>query len=67
MMTKKEAIGHFGSVAKLAKALGISVQAVHKWGEFVPPVRAYHVRAVMEGGGGEQSCNGVLNPPHSTS
>ena len=53
-MTKKEAIAHFGSIAKLAKALGISVQAIYKWGEHVPPVRAYHVEVVMRDSGGER-------------
>ncbi len=61
MMTKKEAIAQFGSIANLAKALDISVQAVHKWGDYVPPLRVHHIRQVIGGGG--QSCDGT--PPAS--
>ena len=35
-MTKKEAIKKFGSVTKLAKALGISRQAVYAWPDKLP-------------------------------
>jgi hypothetical protein len=48
MLTKKEAIDAFGSATALAKALGITVQAIGQWGEFVPTLRAYQVRAVMD-------------------
>lgn len=37
-----------GSVIKLAKRLGISRQAVHRWGEFVPKGRAYEISFLIE-------------------
>lgn len=46
-MTKQEAIDAFGSVRKLADALGITEQAVHQWGEKVPELRTYHVKAIL--------------------
>jgi hypothetical protein len=39
-MKKTEAISHFGNQAKIARAVGISRQAVSQWGEFVPPAIA---------------------------
>jgi len=46
-MEKSEAIALFGGVRKLADALGITEQAVHQWGDKVPMLRAYQVRAVV--------------------
>jgi DNA invertase Pin-like site-specific DNA recombinase len=48
MMKTLEAIKQFGGVPKIAKALGISVQAVYRWGDFVPPLRAYQLREISE-------------------
>jgi hypothetical protein len=48
MLTKKEAIEAFGSATALAKALGITVQAIGQWGEFVPALRAYQVRDIVK-------------------
>lgn len=36
-MKKQDAISHFGSKAAVARAAGISKQAVSQWGDFVPP------------------------------
>ena len=38
------AVEFFGSIAKLAKVFDISVQAVYKWGEYVPELKAYKLR-----------------------
>lgn len=35
-ITKRSAVNAFGSVRKLAEALGITTQAVYKWGALVP-------------------------------
>ncbi len=47
MMTKQQALKLFdGSSPKLAKALGISRQAIHKWGddEPIPELREMKIR-----------------------
>jgi len=44
---KQEAINAFGSVRKLAEAIGITEQAVHQWGDMVPELRAYQIKAVL--------------------
>ena len=46
-MKTQEAISHFGSVRKLAEALGLSVQAIYAWGENVPALRAYELKDLM--------------------
>jgi DNA invertase Pin-like site-specific DNA recombinase len=43
-MTLDDAIKQFGSVREIAQLLSISVQAVYKWGEEVPPLRVYQLR-----------------------
>ena len=45
-MKTRDAVSAFGNANKLAKALGISRQAITKWGENVPEVRKYHIEAV---------------------
>lgn len=50
-MTKAEAVAAFGSVRKLAEALGITEQAVHQWGEDVPSLRVYQVRELIRARG----------------
>jgi transcriptional repressor of cell division inhibition gene dicB len=50
-MTKAEAIAAFGSVRKLADALGITEQAVHQWGDMdaqIPKLRAYEIRELLD-------------------
>lgn len=49
-MKTQDAVNHFGSIRKLAAALDLSVQAIYKWGEDVPPLRAYQLRAMMKEG-----------------
>jgi len=46
-MKTNEAIKTFGSIPEIAKALGISVQAVYRWGDTVPPLRAYQLREIL--------------------
>jgi len=46
-MRKDEAISLFGSASNLAKALGITRQAVSLWGDFVPPLRVYQIRDIL--------------------
>ncbi len=45
-MTKSQAIRFAGSAAKLARVLGISDQAVSKWGEDIPALQAYRLREI---------------------
>lgn len=46
MMKTSEAIQLFGSIRRVAEALGVSVQAVYAWGDLVPPLRAYQLREI---------------------
>lgn len=46
-LTKFDAIRMFGSVRKLADALGVSEQAVHAWGYSVPQLRAYQLQEIV--------------------
>ena len=48
-MTTQEAIEHFGSVKKLADALGIWPQVIYTWGEAPPMARQYELE-VKTGG-----------------
>jgi len=48
-MKTKDAIKHFGSPKNLAKALGISKQAVSQWGTYLPEGKAFKLQ-VMTGG-----------------
>jgi len=45
---KSEAVDTFGSVTKLAIALGIQHSAVSQWGEYVPPLRGYQIHELMK-------------------
>lgn len=46
-MKTQDAIQLFGSVRKLAEALGLSVQAIYAWGDTVPELRAYQLRDIL--------------------
>lgn len=47
-MTLDDAIKQFGSVKEIANTLGISVQAVYKWADEVPPLRVYQLREAAD-------------------
>jgi len=48
-MKKKDAIEHFGSVADLAKTLGITPEAIYQWGDDVPEGRAFQIDVLTKG------------------
>lgn len=48
-MLVKEAIEHYGSVTKLAQALGVSRQCIYLWDEFVPDLQAYKLYVLTKG------------------
>jgi hypothetical protein len=39
----------FGSITRLAKAMNVSVRAVHYWGEYPPIARQYQVEILTNG------------------
>ncbi len=47
-MTKQEAIELFGTIRKLADALGVTEQAIYAWGDTVPPLRAYQIKEILQ-------------------
>lgn len=47
-MKKNEAVRHFGSITNLAKALGVSKQAVSQW-KVIPDGRQYQLEVITEG------------------
>ena len=49
-MKTKQAIKHYGSVAKLMAATGItSRQAIYAWGKFPPPLRQVQIEHITGG------------------
>lgn len=48
-MKTSAAIAHYGSTAKLAEVLGITVQAIYQWGESVPRLRALELEKLTDG------------------
>ena len=48
-MTKKQAIKHFGSISALARALGVTYEAVRQWGEVIPELRQYQLEHLTGG------------------
>ncbi|TLU75374.1 Cro/CI family transcriptional regulator [Mannheimia varigena] len=48
-MKKDEVIEHFGTLEKVAVALGISVSAVSQWGDIIPEKNAYRLQEITEG------------------
>lgn len=57
-MRKEDIIRHFGSAAAAARAFGISKQAVARWPEKVPPLRALQAEALS--GGALKADPGIL-------
>lgn len=47
-MTKSQAIQHFGSISALAKALGVTYEAVRQWAN-VPELRQYQIERITKG------------------
>jgi transcriptional repressor of cell division inhibition gene dicB len=47
-MKTDDAIAAFGDAKKLADALGIWPQAIYKWGDEVPPLRAYQIQEILD-------------------
>jgi DNA-binding transcriptional regulator YdaS (Cro superfamily) len=48
-MKKQDVIRYFGSQEKTAKALGVNQGSVSKWGETVPPLRAFEIERITNG------------------
>lgn len=48
-MKKNDVIKHFGTLEKVAVALGISVSAVSQWGEVIPEKNAYRLQEITGG------------------
>lgn len=48
-MRTQDAVAHFGSVIKLAEALGIHRSAVYQWQDTVPIGRAYQIEVLTRG------------------
>ena len=48
-MRKTDVINHFGSKSAVARALGITPQAVSIWPERVPELRAYQLEQLTGG------------------
>ena len=48
-MDKHKVIRHFGTKAKVAKALNISWEAVHKWPDKIPMRRAFELEIITDG------------------
>lgn len=47
-MRTEEAVAEFGNKARLARALGIHRASVTLWGEYVPLLRQYQIRELLE-------------------
>nr|DAX16270.1 MAG TPA: DNA-binding transcriptional regulator [Caudoviricetes sp.] len=48
-MYKPEVIEYFGTLEKVATALGISVSAVSQWGTIIPEKNAYRLQEITKG------------------
>lgn len=48
-MTTQEAANHWGGVPKLAEVLGLTRDAIYKWGEYPPNETQYKIM-VLSGG-----------------
>jgi len=48
-MKKSDAIQYFKSASKVARALGLTRMSVSRWGEEVPPRRAFEIERITNG------------------
>jgi len=48
-MTTKEAIEHFGGASALAEKIGLTRDAIYKWGDY-PPLETQYMIMVLSGG-----------------
>lgn len=48
-MTTQEAVNHWGGATKLAEALGLTRDAIYKWGKYPPNETQYKIM-VLSGG-----------------
>lgn len=48
-MTTDQAIKHYGTQVKLARALGITQSTVSEWGEFPPKIRQLQLQQITRG------------------
>lgn len=48
-MNRADAIKHYKGIAPLAKALGITYEAVRQWGEDIPELRQYQLELATNG------------------
>lgn len=61
-MTTQEAIKFYGTVAALAKALNVSVQAIYDWDEEPPALRQFQLERLS---GGELKAANSAKDPHA--
>lgn len=63
-MKKSDVIRHYGSKSAVARALGITPQAVSLWGARVPELRAYQIEQLTCGAlkrdPTERPCNAAM-------
>lgn len=62
-MKTSEVIRRYKTQAAVARALGISEQAVSKWGEYPPPYRQFQLQGLT---GGELAVEPELIPDRSS-
>ena len=48
-MTLQQAINHYGTKSKLARALKVTPQAVNYWGDEIPIIRQYQIQVLTRG------------------
>jgi DNA-binding transcriptional regulator YdaS (Cro superfamily) len=57
-MKTTDAVRHFGTATKLARALGISKAAVSQWGASVPELRKLQLEKLMAGAASDEEPRG---------
>ena len=48
-MIKQDVVDHFGNIVLIANALGMTKQAVSKWGKTIPMRRAFELERITGG------------------